>query len=89
MEKSANPVQVDLTELLNTLPPMIARKDIDRYPGGIISKGYLANLDSKGEGPPKVKIGKNVGYLRRPLVEWLAARSSMDAGGGACSTNRK
>ena len=40
---------------------MIARKDIDRYLGGIISKGYLANLDSKGEGPPKVKIGKNVG----------------------------
>jgi hypothetical protein len=83
MKKCANTVPVDLTELLNTLPPMIARKDIDRYLGGIISKGYLANLDSKGEGPPKIKIGKNVGYLRRPLVEWLASRSSMDAGGDA------
>lgn len=83
MKKGVSTSPVDLTELLNTLPPMIARKDIDRYLGGIISKGYLANLDSKGEGPPKVKIGKNVGYLRRPLVEWLAARGSMDIGGGA------
>lgn len=82
MKKSVNSIPVDLTELLKTLPPMIARKDIDRYLGGIISKGYLANLDSKGEGPPKVKIGKNVGYLRRPLVEWLAARGGMDMGNG-------
>lgn len=83
MKKSANPVQVDLAELLSTLPSIIARKDIDRYLGGIIFKGYLANLDSKGEGPPKIKIGKNVGYLRRPLVEWLASRCSMGTGSGA------
>lgn len=83
MQKNTNADAIDLTELLTTLPPMVARKDIDRYLGGIISKGYLANLDSKGEGPPKVKIGKNVGYLRRPLVEWLAARGSADVGGGA------
>jgi len=80
MKRCAATVQVDLAELLKTLPPMIARKDIDRYLGGIISKGYLANLDSKGAGPPKVKIGKNIGYLRRHLVEWLAARGGVNMG---------
>lgn len=65
----------DLSELLQTLPPLISRKDIDRYLGGIISRGYLANLQSMGEGPPSVKIGRNVAYLRAPFVAWLVSRT--------------
>lgn len=64
----------DLKDLHKTLPAIIARKDIDKYLGGVISKGYLANLDSNGNGPPKVKIGRHVAYLRAPLIEWLAMR---------------
>lgn len=61
-------------ELLNILPPVIPRKDIERLLGGIISRGHLANLDSAGFGPPRIEIGKHVGYLRGPFVEWLKQR---------------
>lgn len=61
-------------ELLSILPPVIPRKDIERLLGGIISRGHLANLDCIGEGPPRIEIGKHVGYLRGPFVEWLKQR---------------
>ena len=67
---------IDLSELRRTLPPFIARKKIEQYLGGIYSAAYKANLDStkRNEGPPKVKIGRNVGYLRDSLIDWLEAR---------------
>lgn len=65
----------DLSELLKTLPPVVPRKDIDRYLGGLVSKGYLANLDSQGKGPRKFTCGRHVAYLRADLVEWLSLRS--------------
>lgn len=69
--------RADLSGLLKTLPPIVPRKDIDRYIGGIVSKGYLANLDSQGKGPRKFRCGRNVGYLREDLVAWLEERSSI------------
>jgi len=71
-------IQADLSELLKTLPPVIPRKDIDRYLGGLVSKGYLANLDSQNKGPRKFKCGRNIGYLRNDLVEWLSLRSQAE-----------
>ncbi|MGE4556088.1 MAG: hypothetical protein AB7D07_04605 [Desulfovibrionaceae bacterium] len=68
--------RVDLFGLLKSLPPIVPRKDIDRYLGGIISKGYLANLDSQGKGPRKFRCGRNVGYLREDLIAWLEERST-------------
>ena len=61
-------------ELLSILPPVIPRKDIERLLGGTISRGHLANLDCKGEGPPKIQIGRHVGYLRGPFITWLKER---------------
>ena len=66
--------QLDLSELRRTLPPFIARKKFEQYLGGIFSVSYMQNLDSRGEGPPKIKIGRNVGYLRDSLIDWLEAR---------------
>lgn len=74
MKKKKATFTVDLSELRRTLPPVVARKKIDHYLGGIISKRYMANLDCRDDGPPKVRIGKNVGYLRDPLVDWLESR---------------
>jgi hypothetical protein len=74
MKKHVIPVSVDLSELRRSLPLIVARKKIDLYLGGIISKAYLANLDSAGQGPPQVRLGKNVGYLRDPFVDWLESR---------------
>lgn len=61
----------DLSILLKTLPPVIARKDLNVYLGGLISSGYMANLDSKGLGPKSVKSGRRVAYIREDLVAWL------------------
>lgn len=64
----------DYDELLSILPPIFPRKDIERLLGNCISRGHLANLDWKGEGPPRIQIGRHVGYLRGPFVEWLKER---------------
>ena len=64
----------DLSILRTTLPPIIARSEIETYLGGIISKGYMQNLDSEGKGPKRIKIGKRCGYLREDLVDWLKLR---------------
>ncbi|NDV27559.1 AlpA family transcriptional regulator [Desulfovibrio sp. JC010] len=61
----------DLAILHKTLPPIIARKDIKIYLGGLISSGYLANLDSQGRGPKSIKSGRRVAYLRGDLISWL------------------
>ncbi len=60
-----------LNALQRILPPIIARKDIDRYLGGLISRSYLANLDSKGKGPKSIKTNRRVAYLREDLIAWL------------------
>ena len=66
---------VDLTILKNELPPIFAREEVDRLFGGLVSRGYLANLDCIGEGPPRLKMGgRKVGYLREPFLEWLGRR---------------
>ena len=78
MKKHLVTVSVDLTELRQTLPPIVARKKIDQYLGGIISKNYLANLDSDGLGPNRVRVGRNIGYLRDELVDWLESRIKLE-----------
>ncbi len=62
-----------LATLEKNLPPVVARKDIDKYLGGLISSGYLANLDSEGLGPIalKSKSQRRVAYLREDLIAWL------------------
>lgn len=64
--------EMQLSLLENNLPPVIARKDITKYLGGLISRGYLANLDSQGRGPRSIKTGRRVAYLREDLIAWLA-----------------
>jgi hypothetical protein len=62
--------------LLKTLPAIIARTRIEHYLGGIISRGYLQNLDSEGRGPEKIRCGRKICYTREALVEWLMNRST-------------
>ncbi len=57
--------------LAQTLPPIILRKDVGKYLDGLISSGYLANLNSEGKGPKFFTSGRRVVYLREDLIEWL------------------
>jgi len=54
----------------------IARTEIERFSGGMISEKYLANLDSAGKGPTgRVRCGRKVVYPVAALVAWLESRS--------------
>lgn len=65
-----------LESLKNSLPPVIARAEIGKYLGGMLSSRYLQNLDAEGKGPAKVRFGGKVGYLRDDLIRWLEERSN-------------
>lgn len=49
-----------IEKLSESLPPAFSRKVASVYLKGIISAKYLANLDSRGEGPGGVLIGKKI-----------------------------
>lgn len=52
----------------------VARSEVSRFSGGLISDRYLANLDSQGAGPPRVKVGRKVAYPVDGLISWLEKR---------------
>jgi hypothetical protein len=66
---------VDLSDLVPTLPPVIARDHVERLLGGIISSKSLANLDSLGAGPKRMRVGRKVAYRTEDLLEWLSNRT--------------
>ena len=55
---------------------MVARTEVGRFTGGMLSSKYMANLDSSGEGPIRVRSGRKVGYPVDDLVAWMRERSS-------------
>jgi hypothetical protein len=67
--------QMDLSDLVPTLPPVIARDHVEKLLGGIISSKTLANLDSLGEGPKRMRVGRKVAYRTDDLLEWLSNRT--------------
>ena len=63
----------ELLDLLaGELPPVIARKDVERFLGGIVTRKTLANADARGAGPDTAyAVGRNVVYRREALLAWL------------------
>ncbi len=56
----------------------VARTEIDRFSGGMLSEKYLANLDSAGKGPAgRIRCGRKVVYPVAELVAWLENRSTV------------
>ena len=55
---------------------VVARTEMERFTGGLMSSKYIANLDSQGAGPARVVCGRKVGYPVRELVQWLRERSN-------------
>jgi len=68
--------KIDFSELIPKLPPMIARDHVEKLLGGVISSKHLANLDSLGEGPKRMRMGRKVVYMTEDLLEWLASRTT-------------
>ncbi len=64
----------ELPTLRESLPPLFSRSEVKRALRGIISPGYRDNLDPRGKGPLRVRIG---GYRRGQPV-----RMSLRLGAG-------
>lgn len=62
-------------ELTAALPVLVPRSHLKKY-GWPYAEGYMANLDSAGLGPKRIRCGSRVVYLRDSLIEWLANRST-------------
>lgn len=73
--------QIDISSLLKSMgerwpSAWVARTEIERFSGGLISERYIANLDSVGKGPEgRFRSGRKVCYPVSRLIEWLEARS--------------
>jgi len=63
--------------LRRELPPVIARHAIGRLLGEIVHPRTVANLDSRGEGPPRIRLGRKIAYPRDSFLEWFAARMTV------------
>jgi predicted DNA-binding transcriptional regulator AlpA len=48
---------------------------VEKLLGGVISPKTLANYDSLGEGPRRMRVGRKVVYKTEDLLEWLAKRT--------------
>ena len=70
-------MEMTLGYLSEKLPPIISRDHIEKLLGGIISAKSLANLDSLGKGPKRMKIGRKVAYRTEDLLYWLDARTKI------------
>ena len=71
--------KADLREtLMHTLPPIVPRHKIQSYLGDLLAESYLANLDSAGQGPPRVKFSRKSAYIREDLIDWLLSRLQVE-----------
>ena len=50
---------------------IVARTEIDKFSGGMMSGKYLANLDCQGVGPVRVVCGRKVGYPVKDLCGYV------------------
>ncbi len=75
MEKHKRLTKVEkkfVNTLLSNLPPVIARKEVVRFLGGIVAPQTLSNADSSGEGPEDAfRVGNSVVYRTESLVRWI------------------
>ena len=55
--------------------PVVARERVGEFSGGALTAGTMANHDSKGEGPPRLRLGRKIVYPVVELVEWMKART--------------
>jgi hypothetical protein len=71
--------KIDLSHLAkNWTSTIIARSEVKLFTGGLVTQGYIANLDSMGKGPEgRIRIGRKIGYLVDPFIKWLESRSEI------------
>ena len=77
MQERPNTIEQALNRMAEAWPSeFVARTKIEAFSGGLFSPKTMANLDSLGEGPVRVKRGSLTGYIKWPLVEWMKTKIS-------------
>ena len=57
---------------------IVARTEVERFTGGVVTEKYIANLDSRGKGPSdRVRIGRKIAYPVSSFVNCLESRSAI------------
>lgn len=82
MTKKSNSLkkdQPDFSFLADNWPsPIVARKEVGRFTGGVVHPKTLSNLDSQGMGPnSRFRMGHNVFYTVAEFIRWLEKRSEI------------
>ena len=54
--------------------PLVLRTQAGKFSGEFLHPRTMANLDSRGEGPERVYLGKRVAYPVNSLIEWMQRR---------------
>jgi hypothetical protein len=78
-EIKADLINVDLDLLIkkmadNWFSELIPRTKVGEFTGGLISSKTMANLDSLGQGPPRISCGRKTGYPKSSFCTWLKSR---------------
>jgi len=56
---------------------LVARSEVGRFSGGVVSPHYIANMDCRGLGPAeRIRIGRKIAYPVDALIDWLKEKSS-------------
>lgn len=66
-----NEIQKFIEALEQSLPAIFARYQLTELSGGLINSRTIANRMSRGDGPPGIRIGRNVGFSRGSFIAWL------------------
>lgn len=66
----------DFTELERKWPsPFVDRSQVGALTGGILQPKFMQALESKGQGLPRVRIGKKVAYRVKDIADYLKSKS--------------
>lgn len=55
---------------------VVARVEVGKFSGGLLSPKTMANRDSQGQGCEHVTVGRKVAYPVDSLIAWMRARSN-------------
>ena len=61
--------------------PIVARQQVAKFTGGMLSARTLANIDSdrSRNGPQRIKWGRIAAYDRDSLIDWLVSKMDFAA----------
>ncbi|MEI6127798.1 MAG: hypothetical protein WCQ99_14725 [Pseudomonadota bacterium] len=55
---------------------IVARTEVSNFTGGLVNEKTLANMDSLGIGPARVRVGRKIAYPVTDFIVWLESRAT-------------